>query len=126
MENFDERILCKCGSSSWNTLTSCYVCGDRCCNECGEAFGESSVACSTCMKDAVGVLESIKPELFSTILDLMTPDQPLPLELFREIVECASVSEVQAVFKKHAVTPCEPERKPNEPAGNWTEERRAA
>ncbi len=117
------RNICACGSTLWNILTSCFVCGNRCCDQCGEQYGASQCICKTCMSDASEVLEAIRPEFYDVLLEMQDhhaatiPDQPISIELYRLIVNCKSVAEVAKLFEQNAVQPIAPKTSPVKWAG---------
>ncbi len=112
------RNICACGSTLWNILTSCFICGNRACDQCGEQFGAFNVICSACMSDASEVLEAIRPEFYDVLLEMQDdyigriPEQPISIELYRLIVNCKSVAEVVKLFEQNAVQPIAPKSSP--------------
>jgi hypothetical protein len=117
------RNICACGSTLWNILSSCFVCGSRACDQCGEQFGAFNVVCSDCMKDASEVLEAIRPEFYDVLLEMQDshaasiPNEPISLELYRLIVNCKSVAEVVKLFEQNAVRPIASSKAPAKWAG---------
>jgi hypothetical protein len=125
------RGVCACGSVTWCTLTDCFVCGNRCCTDCGEAYGFNQVVCSTCMSNASEVLERIRPEFYDLLLEMQEhyagsiPEEPISLELYRLIVNCKSISEVVKLFEQNAVQPGAPDRQQSKRAVIWSQRRAA-
>lgn len=120
------RSICACGSITWFTLTSCFVCGDRCCNECGEQYGAFQCVCEKCIANASEVIEVIRPEFYDVLLEMQDhhaatiAEQPVSLELYRLIVNCKSISEVVRLFEKYSVSPSVPVQKHRRITRDWT------